>query len=333
MTAPPIGIKSIMLKLGGDCNLNCPHCHCSIPEFEFNPKILDWIGSEPISRINFNGGEPLLYFPTIQRIIEALGDGYDYKFVTNGTLLTTRIIEYCNDHNVNIIVSYDGEKSGRDQTQVPRWELMRFARRCALSVYTSGSTDVAELQEDVDDLVRRFKIRKLWNTGSVMPHFLHETATSPRRLSLADAQNYLVSLSLQVEEQILEYLRSGTLDGKQALVRSVQKWLEPKKAKFGVACCSDRMITLTLDGRFQICPYRSRYCGDIERGIDIDAVERIVPVKCRVCPIFDVCRNTCIENATNHECYIARKMNAHLKTLERKYSIDLLDIVSGVSRH
>ncbi len=321
--------SSLMLKLGGDCNLNCPHCHCAVPEYEFKPEILDWIRRQPIKRITFNGGEPLMYFERIKQIVTELGDRYEYKFVTNGTLLSTRIIEFCNDHNIMIVVSYDGKQSGRDSTVQPRWELLRFARRCAFSVYTSGDTNAIKLQEDVEQLVGGFKIRKAWNKASIMPNFLHETATTPRRTSISDAQDYLRSLARLIELQLIQYKQTGNLDGKQALVRAVKKWLVPKDFDFGVACCNSDLITLTVDGRFMICPYKPTYCGDIWRGVDVAMIESHIPEKCRRCSIFNVCRNTCLENTTSHECYIAKKINAHLKKLEAKYEIDLVALIQG----
>lgn len=326
----PIGVKKLIIKLGGECNLKCPHCHCQVPEFAFNPKLIDWIRSEPVESINFNGGEPLMYFDRIRSLVGTLGDEYEYKFVTNGTLLTSRIIEFCNEHSINIIVSFDGEDGARDRTREPRWELMRFASRCALSVYTSGSKNVFSVQEDVNRLADTFLIRKIANDGSVMPNFLHETGTTGRRETDEDVHTYLKSLAQMVELQILQYRISGELSGKHALVKSVRKWLMPKDVTFGVACCSNQAITVTLDGRFMLCPYKNVYCGDIEKGPDIAFIESRIPRKCRLCPIFDVCRNTCIENTTSHECFIARKMNAHLKKLEAKYELDLVKLVRGV---
>ena len=58
-------------------------------------------------------------------------------------------------------------------------------------------------------------------------------------------------------------------------------------------------------------------------------IESRIPAKCRRCSIFNVCRNTCVENTTSHECYIAKKINAHLKVLEAKYDIDLVALIKG----
>ena len=320
-------MNSITVKLGGRCNLSCSHCHCRVPEeYAFNPAVVDWIREQNPERINFGGGEPLMFFDTIKMMVGMLGDDFDYRFVTNGTLLTREIVDWCNDHGILVIVSYDGNSGLRDTSKLPRWQMVRYIRRTSMSCYATGSLNAFHIQRDVDALCGTYQLRTMWNHGAIMPHFVHETETAAVQKTMDDVRAYLKPLAQMIELQLMEFLRTNDPAGKQALVRAVRGWLAPKKATRGVACASDTGITVTLDGRFMICPYQERYCGDIEHGIDFEAIEALVPKRCRICPIFNICRNSCIANTTSHECFIARKMHAHLVKLEKKYGVDLVQI-------
>lgn len=52
--------KRLLIKLGGQCNLNCPHCHCEESSFLFNKDIIPWIKEWNPFMITFGGGEPTM---------------------------------------------------------------------------------------------------------------------------------------------------------------------------------------------------------------------------------------------------------------------------------
>ena len=54
------------------------------------------------------GGEPLIYFNKIKDIHSHLHSCVHKKIITNGTLLTQEIVDYCNAHKVEINLSHDG---------------------------------------------------------------------------------------------------------------------------------------------------------------------------------------------------------------------------------
>lgn len=112
----------IYLILGFDCNLRCSYClHTHHFDRQMpstvSPKNLDFLKNRLPSKLNgkkinlqFWGGEPLLYWDTIKLLVLELEgtQAYSFMIVTNGSLLTNEIVDFCNDHGVTIGVSHDG---------------------------------------------------------------------------------------------------------------------------------------------------------------------------------------------------------------------------------
>lgn len=111
--------RLLNLKLGSKCNLGCSHCHCEPSNFSFNPDIIPYINKQNYQRITFSGGKPLLYINTIKSIVSQLEIKPIYRIVTNGTLLTKEIVNWLNQYDFRVIVSYDGSRSNRDSSIKP----------------------------------------------------------------------------------------------------------------------------------------------------------------------------------------------------------------------
>lgn len=117
-----IGIQSISFQLTQNCNLSCEYCYQQFNKTQDNNKELDYknlkdaLGillskSKKRIKINFTGGEPLLKFDLIRRIVKDIRGIKDkeihLKLTTNGTLLNQKIIEFLSDNKFSILVSCD----------------------------------------------------------------------------------------------------------------------------------------------------------------------------------------------------------------------------------
>ena len=108
----------ICVYLGGKCNLKCLYCfRRSEDEIiasdikDLSIKFIDYVkqvSPEWCHCFNFSGGEPLIYFDYIKKIIPLLDPKLRKKVMTNGTLLTNEIVDYFNEHKVEVCISYDG---------------------------------------------------------------------------------------------------------------------------------------------------------------------------------------------------------------------------------
>lgn len=129
-------INTVFLMLGNSCNMNCAYClqhplvHKALTR-EVNPEIYDFL--EEISQENprplhlqFYGGEPLLYFGTIQEVVAAVKKrklNMTFGIITNGRALTDEMVRFFNAWNFTVCVSWDGphvkETRGYDVFSVP----------------------------------------------------------------------------------------------------------------------------------------------------------------------------------------------------------------------
>ena len=132
--------RLLKIQLGLGCNFKCTYCSQagqtsekteSSDVFEFLQGIPEWI-TEPPEQIEFWGGEPLLYWKTLETLIPALRKMYpstSMRMVTNGVLLTHGKGIWLYKHGVDLVISHDGPGQslrGKDPFENDRWaEMMR----------------------------------------------------------------------------------------------------------------------------------------------------------------------------------------------------------------
>ena len=92
--------KVLKISLGLSCNYECEYCSQRfVPRAaetspgvveEFVSNLDQWV-KQPPSRVEFWGGEPLVYIKTLRPLAEALREKYPeavFSIITNGSLLT-----------------------------------------------------------------------------------------------------------------------------------------------------------------------------------------------------------------------------------------------------
>lgn len=115
---------TIFIMLGNECNLNCRYClqhplvHNQISH-DINPDIYEFIeqvhneNNGRHLRIQFFGGEPLLFFNNIKDIVNELSeirnlDNISYSVISNGKAITQEMIDLFIRYNFWVCISYDG---------------------------------------------------------------------------------------------------------------------------------------------------------------------------------------------------------------------------------
>jgi His-Xaa-Ser system radical SAM maturase HxsB len=134
------------------CDHSCPYCQVSRQSadrarFDMTPETaeqaLDLVFRSPSQqiKIEFQGGEPLLNFPLIRKIVldaKAVNEhwGRDLSFVvaTNLALLDDAVLAFCEEHGIHISTSLDGPRdlhnANRPRPGHDSWELaVRGIRR------------------------------------------------------------------------------------------------------------------------------------------------------------------------------------------------------------
>lgn len=133
-------LKALCLHIAHDCNLRCEYCFASKGDYksgrslmseEVALKAVDYLVDNSGSRLNieidFFGGEPLMNFDVVKKVVEygrSIEKERDKKFyftiTTNGMLLNEEIINYINMHMDNVVISIDGRKEVHDSIRYDR---------------------------------------------------------------------------------------------------------------------------------------------------------------------------------------------------------------------
>lgn len=126
-----LGLAAIELNLTFNCNLACEYCfvHCKSPHdrmsFETARQAIDLLMDKAIFPnviITLIGGEPLLEFELIQKIVPyALDQAKErnlqitWAITTNGTLITEEMLQYFARHQMSLLISIDGGPETHDR--------------------------------------------------------------------------------------------------------------------------------------------------------------------------------------------------------------------------
>jgi uncharacterized protein len=146
-SSPKIEPRYLVLKYTHRCNLKCDYCYSiskSQPDmndetvFNILEKTQNSYGSDGIIMV-FHGGESLLRFEDLQRIIPKLLDRNPkvrLYLQSNGTLITRTIASFLKNYNIKIGISVDGFN-----------EITNSPRR-----FSSGNCTLKKVQEGMDIL-------------------------------------------------------------------------------------------------------------------------------------------------------------------------------------
>ncbi len=128
-------IKAMCLHVAHDCNLRCAYCFAStgnfggarqLMDFETAKAAIDFLiknsGERKNLEVDFFGGEPLMNFDVVKRIIyyartleKKFNKNFRFTVTTNGTLLDDSIIDFINNEMSNVVLSLDGKKTVNDK--------------------------------------------------------------------------------------------------------------------------------------------------------------------------------------------------------------------------
>ena len=133
-------IEKITLQLTQDCNFRCKYCIYSEEintkqrihsqknmTWETAKKAIDFYLDHSVDslkrNVGFYGGEPLLQFELLKRVVEyskerLKGKPLSFTITTNGSLLTDKVVEFLDGNNINTLISLDGPKEVNDKNRV-----------------------------------------------------------------------------------------------------------------------------------------------------------------------------------------------------------------------
>lgn len=163
-------IKALCLHVAHDCNIRCQYCfaaqgafdgHRTLMSYETGVKALDFLiansGNRKQLEVDFFGGEPLMNFETVKRLVtygrsieQKHNKTFRFTMTTNGVLLDAEKIAYINEEMHNLVLSIDGRKAVNDRMRetisgdgtydliVPKFQ-EAVATRAGKSYYVRGT--------------------------------------------------------------------------------------------------------------------------------------------------------------------------------------------------
>lgn len=292
--------------------------------FSEHPRLIEWIKEQGFKRITFSGGEPLMYFDIIKRIMTEVGHGPLYRMMSNGTLLTKEIAEFFNQYNVKYAISYDGKCGGRDLEVPIQWKNTKYLRHHAPGVCTIFSKPDFSFREFAKDITKVMEDNGLecWTYPDFLKiNWIHQTRDNPNEEFTQEvADSYIKQLTKQLD-QLLWCWTAGEVDD-NAVKTSLHKWVAKKPIKHGTACCNDILISVNLDGTIMKCPYGTDVIGTIDNPPSNELLDTFIPEKCKSCEHWEICRCECVASVTGLDCYVNRTMIPVVKQLITKHGVE-----------
>ena len=340
------GISFLSLQVTNECNFKCRYClytrenkidrtHENIKmSWDVAKRSVDflWRNSKDSSKINiaFYGGEPLLNFNLIKKVVAYADEVFElknitYNLTTNGSILTDYIIDFLAEKNFNIAISLDGP------------ELVQNRHR---KFYTNGNDTFHVVWKNVVRIKNR---QPEWYESNVFFHpvlmhnedpeevfaFFSENGVSRGRviLNLAsldgiDFDNSDATFLSHADGIIQSQSNNMSRNAKTRFMREIYESRLIPVTWHHSGPCVPSSKKIHVDSRGFIYPCEklidsfSNTIGDIDHGIDDDKVNNILNIgkmtedTCRSCFAMRFC-NICVQKCYNPE---TRSIDAFQKT-------------------
>lgn len=305
----PTNVSALYLMLGSACNMSCRHCtqepikSFKCPNQKLKENVLEFIvdwDKRGGGRFYFWGGEPLLYWNTIKECIELFESkgmcNSIYRIFTNGLLLTDEIAEYCNAHNIWVIMSYDAPNPLVARNNVPSVEnikaLLKCNKRTVNGVYNAIN----------NNMVESFKyLESLFPDTEITLGFLNVLWKIPEDLYAfkeGEVQKAILDLFEYYKETHDSYVHRWFIT---KLLRHIpdfelEDFLENPYPPCAPGRCS---LSFDFDGNIKRCHNDSITITDLSKEYsDIqDAHTQVwkdlLPENCKNCEYLSICRSIC----------------------------------------
>lgn len=312
-------IKNLVLSLTGECNYSCLYCYASEHNksemtFEIAKKAID-IACKDNSQfiIQFSGGEPLIAFKLIEKIVDYVEKNklnVIFQLQTNGSLITNNIARFMKTHRVGIGVSLDGRPDINDLQRKlsdgrgTSTETLRGIKSLSDNGIAIGLTCVIT-NKNVEELKGIVEIA--YYLGNVRKIGFDLLRGQGRGKDLFTAKPKLLEKSLKEVYDLANDLAKVTRVKIQFTQIDVVKQLKKDGLK-GIFAHCDAMTgeTAFIDaiGNIYACPSLvgnpDFYMGNVDEGIDECKVRTI---KSRIENSMNICRNCKDLNECGGGCF------------------------------
>ena len=315
-----VDISALSLNMAQGCNLRCTYCFAGegdygvkgMMSFETAKKAIQLLSEGKKSfHLIFFGGEPLLNFSVIEKIVswtKTLPCQFTYAITTNGTLLNEEKIKWMNDHDFAVTISYDGKgvhaKNRLNKDKVSNSEalvakkLKTFeAQLQQLKSFRLRST----ITRDVLDGTEEALFDTLNSYGYRLSVARHADSSSRLAFTLEDIDKLSGMISRIVDSllQAQDYEKLKKFEVVMGFVRSIHR----RKTRQLSCGAGVNYLTVSVEGSFHLCHRfnedQTEMYGSIHEGVRYDNLKEIVEVRsaqrepCKSCAVREFCAGGC----------------------------------------
>mgnify|MGYP002584129423 FL=1 len=316
-----VELERICLILGMACNFKCRYCiqkNLSHPRISKHPsqEVITFLSNQAKRRprhagqraplkIQFFGGEPLLYFETIKEVIHQVPESnIEWSVVTNASLLTDEIVQFFNEHKVRVNISWDGNQSESARTMNVLKDMVLLERIFRLNQFTIDAVLSAYCQ---DPYQLRAEVKQAFGQPvSTKFSFMEVDPSTPLELLNYDLPAWKLTCDRMAQAALKQFLRGNftSEDWESALYRryifAYYDTLENKRKGRDHGFEGGRM-NVDLDGRVWFCNHAvaqigtiGDLCQDINRRAELHFDQLVAEnnqhcVECAWYPFCNLC--------------------------------------------
>lgn len=292
---------SIYIMLGFECNFNCVYClQGNIKKPVTTPilsdsflKFLDNYPYKETTRIFFWGGEPLLYYSTVQKVVERYSGQYQFGIISNGSLLTQDKVDFFNRHKVHFIFSHDAH-STKETRKKDMWQEKSF-RECFDNLHSRTiNVTVTAKSKPFADIFAYYPEGEDININPLINTFDNESNRS------------LATFKAKDVKRDISYLLQGYEEGRKSETRNTKKlltamlrFLDEDNADRCFDCVyGAKTFNIDTQGNVYVCHNSTHKVGTVEDSYEdistkIKKVITGVRKGCEGCTINSLCGGSC----------------------------------------
>lgn len=363
-------VHTIFLMLGNGCNMNCAYClqHPLVHEplkTVINPEIFDFMEelleeSGESLHLQFFGGEPLLYFDAIKKIVVETKKremNVSYGIISNGRAITDEMVRFFNAYNIPMGVSWDGphvlETRGFDvfADEATRERLLAL-NQLSLSAVLSSKAYPKEILEAFQEISEEYCQIHGYHVGVNIDEIM-DTGIANKWLLDVDYDRIYQEMD-EMSRDFMEHIGkpvSQDLYSKHqligCLVDSIKHFYLDNKGKWDryTVYCGNGFATLNLDmeGNLYPCHNTSVKAGNIKDGY-FKYLQKILETDhtreyretCLQCPALAYCQGGCkmVGAEAREKTYCRLKQAVFLPVLLnlQNYGAKLLEVEDDKER-
>lgn len=273
----------ISLNVAQVCNLSCVYCYGVDGEYGTKGKMteetafksVDFLIKESTHEkqisIGFFGGEPLLNFPLMKKVVDYsriaaknAGKRITFSITTNGTLFSDEVNEYLNRNNFSVIVSFDGDEEAQNKNRpfrggrnsyeeikpkIEKFVASRKGRATARATITNHTTDL--------NVIRKKLLEMGFNKANATVATLSEYALTNRAVNKVEGEQIYNIMDAHEGEadELLEAIRNRHLpaDLKGSKIMRYLTQLRKKNKNYHPCGVGRRMVGISITGDVYPC--------------------------------------------------------------------------------